>query len=426
MLNKLIIKKDTIRTLIFVVIYKVILDLAYYLIVSPVWTYSKFIFKFNVLKLIESYFLLFIIFVLMPKKTKKLSNIMLWMFFLMSYVPMLTLFALMDESQIFMYAATFFWIIVFLMVRTKIPKLNIKKLKQSKIIRWIIFITIPIISFMLIYKYLGLHINFSLRNVYEIRSHYTGLHIPFAGYILNWFAKIIGPTLFVIFFVKKKWIPLILVLGLQMLLFSITGHKSYLFIIPFVFAMLWIVKRKNSLNWMTISLIIIILISSLSYYLIDDLWLSSLATRRTLLVPAQLSFFYYDFFSNHQFTFLSQHHIFRNFINYPYHLNPPNLIGESYFNRPQMGANNGIVSDGYMNFGFFGMIMWAIVLSFILKLIDNLSRRKNIKITIAVIIIPMLSIISSSLPTVLITHGLLFSLLLLYLLPKENLNKKYE
>ena len=420
------IKKNTIKTLVFVVIYKIILDLAYYLIISPVWSYSKFIFKFNALKLIESYFLLFILFILMPKKTKKLSSIMLWIFFLISYIPTLTLFALMDESTIFMYATTFFWITVFLVMRAKMPTLNIKILKQSKIIRWIIFITIPIISFMLIYKYLGLHINFSLRNVYEIRSHYTGLHIPFAGYILNWFAKIIGPTLFVIFFVKKKWIPLILVLGLQMLLFSITGHKSYLFIIPFVFAMLWIVKRKNSLNWMTISLIIIILISSLSYYLIDDLWLSSLSVRRTLLVPAQLSFFYYNFFSNHQFTFLSQHHIFRNIIDYPYQLNPPHLIGKECFGLPDMGSNNGIVSDGYMNFGFIGMIIWAIVLSFILKLIDNLSGRKNIKITIAIIIIPTLSIISSSLPTVLITHGLMLSLLLLYLLPKEELNKRYE
>jgi len=424
MLNKLIIKKDTIKTLLLVIIYKLILDLAYYLIVSPVWTYSKFIFKFNALKLIESYLLLFVIFVLMPKKTKKLSNIILWIFSLMSYVPMLTLFALMDESRIFMYATTFFWIIVFLIIRTKIPKLNIKKLKQSKVIRWIIFITVPIISFALVYKYLGLHINFSLRSVYEIRSHYTGLHIPFAGYILNWFAKIIGPTLFVIFFMKKKWIPLILVLGLQILLFSITGHKSYLFVIPFVLAMLWIVNKKNSLNWMTIGLIIIILISNLSYYLIDDLWLSSLATRRTLLVPAQLSFFYYDFFSNNQFTFFSQHHIFQNLINYPYNLNPPHLIGEAYFNRPQMGANNGIVSDGYMNFGFIGMIMWAIVLSFILKLIDNLGKRKNIKITITVIMIPTLSIISSSLPTVLITHGLVLSLLLLYLLPKEKFKQK--
>jgi len=424
MLNKLTIKKDTIKTLILVIIYKVILDLAYYLIISPIWTYSKFIFKFNGLKFIESYFLLFIVFFLTPKKTKKLSNIMLWVLFLMSYIPTLTLFALMDESRIFMYATALFWAIISLMLRTKIPKLNFKKLKQAKIIRWIIFIAVPIMSFVLIYKYLGLNLNFSFRNIYEIRSYYTGLHIPFAGYILNWSAKIIGPLLFIIFFMKKKWIPLILVIALQILLFSVTGHKGYLFAIPFVVAMLWVINKKNPLKWITIGLIVIILISSLSYYLIDDSWLSSLATRRNLLIPAQLSFFYYNFFSNHQFTFLSQHHIFKNLINYPYHFNPPCLIGKTYFNNPQNSANNGIVSDGYMNFGFMGMFMWAIVLSFILKLIDNFSIGKNIKMTFAIIAITTLSIRSSSLLTVLVTHGLLFSLLLLYLLPKENLNKK--
>ena len=426
MSNKLIIKKDTIKTLIFVFIYKIILDLAYYLIISPIWSHSKFIFRFNTLKLVESYLLLFIIFILMPKRTKKSSNIMLWMFFLMSYVPMLTLFALMDESTIFMYATTFFWIIVFLIMRTKISKLNIKKLKQSKVIRWIIFITIPLISFILVYKYLGLHINFSLRNVYEIRSHYVGLHIPFAGYLLNWSAKIMGPLLSVIFFVKKKWIPLILVLALQILLFSVTGHKSHLFIIPFVFVIIWIINKKNPLIWTTIGLIVVILISGLSYYLIDDIWLSSLATRRTLLVPAQLSFFYYDFFSNDQFTLLSQHHIFKNFTDYPYKLKPGYLIGKTYFNKPEMNCNNGIISDGYINFGFVGMIMWAVILSFILKLIDNLSLQKNKKITLSVVIVQMTSLISGALLTNILTSGLLLSLIILYLLPKKELNKRYE
>lgn len=417
-MKNLIIKKETVKIFIFVIIYKIILDLAYYFIISPIWAYAKFTFQFNAVKLIESYVLLFIVFLLIPKSSKKISSIIIWGLFLISYVPMLTLFALMDESRIFMYAATFFWAIVYLIMRIKIPKLNIKKLKQSKIIRRIIFITIPVISFFLIYKYLGLKLNFSFVNEYEIRSHYISLNIPFAGYILNWSAIIIIPFLSIFFFIKKKWIPLILVLMLQIILFSATGHKSYLFITPFIFAISWIASKKYPIKWMLLGLLAVVIISSLSYYLIDDIWLPSLFIRRTLFVPAQLTFFYCDFFSDHQFTFFSQHRFFRNFIDYPYHLDPPHLIAENYYNKDS-NANNGIVSDGYMNLGFIGMFIWAILLSFILKLTNRISDEKNIKLSIALVGFFVFTIISSALLTSLITHGFFLSLLLLYLLPKK-------
>ncbi len=73
-----------------------------------------------------------------------------------------------------------------------------------------------------------------------------------------------------------------------------------------------------------------------------------------------------------------------------------------------------------MNFGFFGLFLWSIFLSLILKLFDFFSKNKNIKITIGAIAMPAIVLTNSALLTCLLTHGLLLSLIVLYLLPKQN------
>ncbi|MDD5606518.1 MAG: oligosaccharide repeat unit polymerase [Candidatus Pacebacteria bacterium] len=417
---RFLIKKSTVSAFLFVFLYKISLDLVYYFVISQVWSYARFELHLNSLKLVESYLLLFIIFILMPKSKEKLSNVMVWLLVLLSYVPMLVLFAFMDQLRVYMYAVTGFWMLVFLLL--KLPTVFLSPLKkiQSKTIRYSIFVGLSGIVFFIIYKYLGLSFSFDLTKVYDIRAEYVAVGVPFASYLFNWLAYIINPIFFALFLAKKKWVLVGLIVFLQALLFSVTGLKAFLFVLPFVLVLMWIVARKNPLAWIALGLMGGILLGMVSYWVIDDLWTTSLFARRALLVPAQLSFFYYDFFSENGPTFLSQHRVFRNFIDYPYHLNPPHLIGEVYFNSPETNANNGVYADAYMNFGFIGFALWAFLLTIILKLVDSFSRHQKITVTIAAIAMPSLFLTNSAFLTCLITHGLLLSLIILYLLPKEK------
>lgn len=419
--GNLVVKKSIIWTLLSVIIYKIILDLSYYFVILPVWGYAGLKLNSSILKFIESLFLLLIIFIMMPKNKEKLSNISVWILILVSYIPMLTLFAFMDQPRAYMYAVTGFWLLVFLLL--KLPAVSSTPLKslQSKIIRYLIFIGLVGIVFFLIYRYLGFSFNFDLTKVYEIRREYVETDIPFAGYLFTWLAYIVNPIIFALFLVKRKWLWVGAIVFMQILLFSVTGLKAFLFALPSVLGLMWIVKRKNPLAWIAVGLSVVILAGMFSYWLVDDIWISSLFTRRTLLLPAQLSFFYYDFFSQNTHTFLSQHRIFQFFLDYPYYLPPPHLIGEVYFNQPQMGANNGIYADAFMNFGFIGFIFWGILLTIILKLVDSFSRNKKKTITIAAIAMPAsIFLTNSAFLTSLLTHGLLLSLIILYLLPKEK------
>jgi oligosaccharide repeat unit polymerase len=417
------IKKQNLYNFFFIILYKVTLDLSYFFLVSKIWAYARFDLDLNIFKLAESYILFSFVFILAPKTFKKLSSVFIWLMILLSYVPMLTIFAFMDQSRIYMYAVTSFWLLIFLLL--KFPTVSLMRLRksESKIVNYLIFIGLSVIVLLLIFKYLGLSFNFDIAKVYEIRKIYTDTKIPFGGYLFTWLSCVINPVFFALFLNKKKWIWVGIIIFSQILIFSSTGDKLVLFALPFVLMLMWIISRKNPLAWITVSLFGLILAGVFSYWLLDDIWILSLFTRRILLIPAQLSFFYYDFFSENGFTFLSQHHIFSNFIEYPYYLDPPHLIADFYFNKPEANANNGIYADAFMNFGFVGIILWAFVLTIILKLIDSFSKNKKMVITVAAIAIPVISLSNSSLLTNFLTHGLLLSLIILYLLPADKQEK---
>ena len=411
-------KKNTILAFLSMLLYKIILDLCYWLVISPIFRYAKFVLEVNGAKLVEAYLLLPVIFVLMPKSPKKLSNIMIWMLILVSYVPMLTIFALKDESRVFMYAATFFWLIVFQLVR--LPRIRLRSLERSTVIGYALSAFIGMVVFLMLYWRFGFSLNLTIKDVYGIRTQYSRTEVPLAGYFINWQAYILNPVLFLTFTIRKKWLYAGLIVLFQFFLFSTTGLKSFLFSIPFVTFVVWATTRKNVFAYIAAGLVGVILVGMLSYWLVGDILTSSLFTRRTLLVPAHTYFLYYDFFSQNDPVLLSSTRIFRSFLDYPYHLAPPNLIAEASFNLPEMAANTGLVGDAYMNFRHAGLVLWGILLAAVLKLVDACSAGKDIRITTAAVTMLVLSLVNGGLLTNMLTHGLLLSLLVMYLLPKKK------
>ena len=393
------------------------LDVSYFYLISQVWSYAKFELNFNSIKLAESYFLLFIVFLFMPKSSKKLSHVFVWLLILFTYIPMLTLFALKNETRIFIYAVSGFWMLVFFLLQ--ISWVSVPAFKQSAPFRFSLFALLSIIGFLLIYRYLGFSFTIDIRKVYEIRSEFSETAIPFAGYLFTWLAYIVNPLFFAFFFITRKWIFVLFIVFLELLLFSHTGNKTFLFALPFVLILMWIITRKNPLAYTAIILSGGIVLGMFSYWVIGDVWVSSLFTRRSLFVPAQISFFYHDFFAKNEYVFLS-HSIFSSLLDYPFHLVPSNLIGDIYFGNPECSANTGIVGDAYMNFGYAGLFLWAVLFALVVKLLDTFTTGKDIRITIGGIAMPVITLTNSALLTSLLTHGLLLSLLFLYLLPEND------
>jgi len=96
-------------------------------------------------------------------------------------------------------------------------------------------------------------------------------------------------------------------------------------------------------------------------------------------------------------------------ISYPYSMPPQNIIGEIVFLSKDVFANNGIISDGFMNMGMTGVVVNILIVS---ACFAFLSRLRISTQFFGVIFLFFYSLVSSFLPVVLITHG---GLLLLFI-----------
>lgn len=416
--KKLRIKKKDWNLFLVALFYKIVLDFSYFTI-SKLWAYYGLIYSLNSTKLVESYLIFFVVFIFMPKNQKHLSSVMLWMFIVLSFVPFLTIYSFLDQSRAYAYAVMAFWVFIIFLI--KLPSVSIvflSKIYSRSFFYLFAFGLIASVIF-LIWKYLGFTIGINLDKVYDIRSNYSQLKVPWSGYLFTWVAHIVNPIIFAIFLTRKKILPTIIIILLELVLFSQTGNKSYLFALPFVLVLMWIVRKKNPYVWLCAGLSGIVLSGLISYWVIGDTRMLSYFTRRTLLLPAQISFMYYEFFSANGFVFLSQHSIIPNFMDYPYDLKPAYLIGSVYFNNSETSANSGIYGDAFMNFGYAGFVIWGIVLAIILRMIDGLSKNKDKVVLVSLVAMPVISLINSALLTCLLTHGILLSMLIMYLLPPK-------
>ena len=143
-------------------------------------------------------------------------------------------------------------------------------------------------------------------------------------------------------------------------------------------------------------------------------WIATLGLRRIIFVPALLAFNYYDFFSQHSFVYWSHSKITLGLLPYKYELDIAHLIGLHYFGNPATGANTGWIGSGYANAGTAGMVVYASIIGTVFLFLDAYTKFHDERILISIFIAPLLAImVSSDLPTAILTHGALIGLLLL-------------
>ena len=418
------VKRHTLMAFLSVMLFRIALDISYYHIIGMEWRNRGFALDINLIKLLESYLAFFVILLWIPKKSDRVSNAVLQLFFLVAFIPIQTHYAFSNRDRAWFYCFSLFWFLVIALNRTKL-RFSFRPVKEGKYIAIVITIVLAVLSVVLIYSCMGFSLNFDLTKVHELRVRYKEANIPLSGYMISWTAKVVLPlTILVALYGRKSkrlyWL-LFVAIACQLFLFTSSGHKSHLFRIPAAIGLSLLVNRRTFLTRASLVFSIVILSTMYSYLLFDDLWMSSLFARRTFLIPAQVSFYYYDFFSQNEIIRLS-HSIFKSFIEYPYQLLPPEIIGNIHWPAGASGvhtwANTGIVADGYMNFGFAGIILWSVLLSVLLKIADAVTESRNMKITWSILLLTFYIMVDGAPLTTMLTHGLLFAMLMCFLSPK--------
>lgn len=371
---------------------------------------------------------------LIKKRIEGPLEILVLVSYLIIYLPSMNLaYICMEDNNnvgalFFSYTVSIFILIYISHLDNKFIKL--KSLNESDFKK--VFYFLVFLMFLVVFvSYKPSISNFSklidFSDVYEIRGEYREANEKlsvFVSYFFTWLIKVFIPAIFVIGLLERSSKKIIISVLMIFSMFLISGHKSIVLGFGLVLIMYFAFKKKNNDTLLIMRYLIYIVAFSLLLSFFDFTVLQEIVVRRAMVMPGMLSNMYFNYFKIHDFTLMGQS-IFSFIFDYKYDKPPPYLIGDFYFNRTEMSANANYMAAAYGDFGVFGTICVTLFCGLYFKLLNIIANSKKIVVTSCMLsIVPMWALLDSSFITVLITHGLIWILILFILLPKGFLSDK--
>jgi len=390
----------------------------YIVFVYPMFNYSGFQYTWDTMKVIESFVLFFItlIFISTNLISKFMYSVNMLVLLFMT-MPNYVIYMFMNIPRAIPYSYFFMHLILILLSMTKInfKSYIISEKYESKVM--IGLTIIMLIPFIITY---GTHLNLKVlifQDIYKVRDYSTRHNNILTGYFYSWLTNSVTPFLIIYGYVKKNYKYIIFGVITILYLYIIAAHKSVFFgLVMLLFLNLFKgYERKIFIIYLVMTSVVILGIAIFLHN--GNISIASMFLRRVFFIPALLNKYYFEFF-DHNHIYLA-HSIFKHFIDYPYTMRPDHLIGATYFHNPNMGANNGIVSDGFMNFGYVGVAINIFIFGMIMKFFESVNINE---LLFPLIYAFIFSLNSGALLVVLLTHGLIvFILMVLFFNKRLNL-----
>jgi hypothetical protein len=421
---KIFLNKVKLLNIFLAQLYFCLLLFVYWVYVSDIYNYMGYVKNFSGISLFVSFISIFFFYFLIDSRgiTSAYHNILL----LLLFIPSMVIFSCADPSYIYFFSTFSGCLIVILVSKfIKIKSLKIFKIKENLLLNTLVFVSILYILSIFLQGGFN-YFNLNILKVYQLREAAASNLPSIFGYISPIVSKCFVPFVIVIGLSKKRVTYVIIGFIFSILIFALTAHKSPLFY-PFVILLVyWLYNRK--FNYYIISgLLLVVIISIIDFYLKNsgnDFFgiFGSLFTRRTLMTPAKLNSYYIDFFSDNVFCFWASSKFSLGLVEQPYSLGPANLIGDVYFSRPEMSANTGFVGSGFANAGWFGIVLYSVIIGFLISFFSSCSKKIGEKEVFSLTFIIIFAIFSSTdLTTSLLTHGLGFIILFFILFPRKKI-----
>lgn len=419
--------------IILLVVFRILLDYSYNHIVSTVYGYMGFKSSPNNTLFIISWLMLVVAAIISFKayvnEEGKESNEIIFSLILMSFVPFTSMVRFGAVNTQFIIWNTVYWsclLFCILNSKIKIKKRhsritvgNTQLVGDSQLIGLAIIFGIVVLY--ISGRYAHFRLNFDLLGVYELRAEAKANSLPtILLYLFTWSRAL--NSILVAYFIRRKRIGwAVFCIVIQLLSFGYDGSKStfFLLLIAIGVNLLPRFSMKELNKWVLRGFVIIIGICALFYIIGGNILPASIVTRRVFFLPIRISKDYFEFFTTHQPDYFRQ-----SFLRYFGASSPypsiANMIGGIYFNSDSMSANNGLISDAIANLGYVGIFIFPILISVVLKWMDRSSKGLDPRIFVTVALYIGLALSNSFLFTVLLTHGLLVTIVMLGMMERQN------
>jgi hypothetical protein len=278
--------------------------------------------------------------------------------------------------------------------------------------------------------------NFQLTNfeeVYSLRATAGEIasKFPFALYGQIWLTNVLLPLCVAVALLMRHRSMFLLMFLALIALYGLGGQKTVLFVVVLIPPLIFWAKRCQSTapHWL-VGLLIFILSAPIVFTLFPTDsgeflggWYVALVHSRLFSIPALLTTQYADFFAANPLTYWSHVSGFRAFMHYPYELDIPRTLGIEYYNTP-VGSNVGFwAQDGIAAIGLPGILVMSMFVAILMYGLDRAASRHDLQFSIVSIAVIAPMFLNVSVFTLLLTGGLFFLMLALFVFPPLRKNE---
>lgn len=425
--------------IIFILLLRLILDLSYSNIITVNYSYANFKDATSNVWIIVSWAILAIGTALAWKNyisINRISNEVIFILYIISFVPFTSMVAHGQFDSEFVLLGSVYWIFVFLAQKV-IPKNTKRKFfvcKQVKNLNLLLEIIAIFGVLLIVYisgRYSHFRINLSLSSdiVYDYRRQASNNNLAFyVRYPFMWTQSVM-PILLAYFISKKNKLFIFICIMAQILSFGYDGQKTPILMTVFVivFNVFRNINIRELNKWVLVGIVGVLGLGLVEFFLLKSYWIAGVLTRRVFFLPNMVSYYYYDFFSTHTPDYFRSSVLSDLFFYNPY----PQLqytIGQTYLNA-NYWMNNGLISDAITNLGKPGVFLFPWLVAYVLRLLDRCSEGIDMRIYIACSFSIALSLINSFLSVILVSHGVIVLMILLFVMKRaknERSDKKQK
>ena len=408
---RVLVNKNVLMVSLAMVLYYAIMELYYLHFIGLNYFRLGFYMDINTGKYIETKFIFLLILVasIFISRVSEFSYSILVLFLIFFLVPALITYSFANQppGPLYSIVALLFSIGIFSSQRIKIPPIQNQFFSSGVLM---LFLLAALIPFVYIFGADFSLNTFLLNDISKSRDYYDENSSTLINYLYNWLVKAVVPLLLIYFLIHRQYRFALICIVALLYLYIISGNKL-VYITSFVMLFFFFVGKGylSKIKYFSLALLLALLVLPLvDHYVLHNHSLKGIFVMRMLFLPAQLNHFYFDFF-NGQPLYFAESSFFKLFVSYPYDKPVGFVIAETYFKTSDMNANNGIISDGFMNLGYIGIALNILIVSGIFLFFNSISPDSRYLGIFFVIIFMLLSVPMLS---IFITSGLWIILLM--------------
>lgn len=364
----------------------------------------------------------------LPRRVRRVSDFLLWLTFVLGAAPSILLAQYsmtLSVSEATIMGVCIACCMVFATVvvsNVRILRLPVARL-NSGIDFWVLIGVAAFAIYVYTIATTGLQVRaLSLRDVYGVRDEFgsASSSAPLLGYLLPLLTNVINPAIMAKGVLGRRVVVFLVGAVGQAIIYSSTGQKSVLFYVPVAIGVGLLFRGKGRPPG---SRILVAITGAASFGFVLD-WLtgsrfwSSLLVRRVMVVPGALTGAYVAVFEGLPRMNFSE---ILPFVDSPYgDTRPVFIVGEAFFGDPDNAANVNIFGHGYLNLGYPGMFIEALIMALLLVFANAACRNLPTPVACVIFFAPGIAFSSASVFTTVLSHGFLAAIIVCAVAPANG------